>query len=131
VLLTQVVEYINTLFTFMFLIEMLLKWFAYGIYGYIKNIYNVFDCIVVSISVYEVIENFQSNFISSNDSSNSAGVSVLRTFRLLRIIKFIRFLPTMRKQCIIILNSFHSIASFLSLLGLFIFIFRYESIIII
>jgi voltage-dependent calcium channel T type alpha-1G len=127
VLLTQVVEYINTLFTFMFLIEMLLKWFAYGIYGYIKDLYNVFDCIVVSISVYEVIENFQSNFISSN----SAGVSVLRTFRLLRIIKFIRFLPTMRKQCIIILNSFHSIASFLSLLGLFIFIFRYESIIII
>jgi len=111
----------------MFLIEMLLKWFAYGIYGYIKDLYNVFDCIVVSISVYEVIENFQSNFISSN----SAGVSVLRTFRLLRIIKFIRFLPTMRKQCIIILNSFHSIASFLSLLGLFIFIFRYESIIII
>ena len=103
---------------------MLLKWFAYGTYGYIKDLYNVFDCIVVSISVYEVIENFKSNN-SINDSSNSAGVSVLRTFRLLRIIKFIRFLPTMRRQCIIILNSFHSIASFLSLLGLFIFIFRY------
>ena len=104
---------------------MLLKWFAYGIYGYIKDLYNVFDCIVVSISVYEVIENFQSNFISSNDSSNSAGVSVLRTFRLLRIVKFIRFLPTMRRQCIVMLNSLNSVASFLSLLGLFIFIFRY------
>ena len=103
---------------------MLLKWFAYGIYGYIKDLYNVFDCIVVSISVFEVIENFHFN-ISINDSSNSAGVSVLRTFRLLRIVKLIRFLPTMRRQCIVILKSFNSVASFISLLGLFIFIFRY------
>ncbi len=70
-LLTQVLEYINTLFTFMFLIEMLLKWFAYGIYGYIKDIYNVFDCIVVSISVYEVsnsldTSNYTSIFLTKN-----------------------------------------------------------------
>ena len=121
-LLTQIVEYMNIIFAFIFLIEMILKLIAYGTYGYIKDAYNVFDFIIVSTSIYEVIEKLQT--INLINSSNSGGISVLRTFRLLRIIKFIRFLPTMRRQFFVLLNSFNNVASFMSLLSLFIFIFR-------
>jgi hypothetical protein len=121
-LLTQIVEYMNIIFSFIFLIEMILKLIAYGTYGYIKDVYNVFDFIIVSLSIYEVIEKLQINNLIN--SSNSGGISVLRTFRLLRIIKFIRFLPTMRRQFFVLLKSFNNVASFMSLLSLFIFIFR-------
>jgi hypothetical protein len=114
----------NIIFSFIFLIEMILKLIAYGTYGYIKDAYNVFDFIIVSISIYEVIEKLQtSNLINE---SHHSGISVLRTFRLLRIIKFIRFLPTLRRQFIIMVNSFNRVASFFSLLGFFIFVYGYK-----
>ncbi len=114
----------NIIFAVIFLIEMILKLIAYGTYGYIKDAYNVFDFIIVSISIYEVIEKLQtSNLINE---SHHSGISVLRTFRLLRIIKFIRFLPTLRRQFIIMVNSFNRVASFFSLLGFFIFVYGYK-----
>ena len=79
----------------------------------------------MSISIYEVIEKFHSNN-SISSSNSSSGISVLRTFRLLRIIKLIRFLPTLRRQIVIMLKSFNDVASFFLLLGLFIFIFRFN-----
>jgi len=102
---------------------MILKWIAYGTFGYIKDANNIFDCIIVSISIYEIIVKTQTTD-SIEISSDSVGVSVLRTFRLFRIIKFIRFLPTMKAQLAMMLKSFNNVASFLSLLSLFIFIFR-------
>jgi len=117
-LLTQIVEISNVIFTFLFLIEMFLKLFAYGIYDYIKNSYNIFDSIVVCISIYEVIEK-----ITNSSISTSSGVSVLRTFRLLRILKLVRFMPALRRQLIVMLKTIDNVATFFSLLCLFIFIF--------
>jgi len=127
-LLTQIVEYMNIIFSFIFLIEMILKLIAYGTYGYIKDAYNVFDFIIVSISIYEVIEKLQTNNLINE--TNHIGLSVLRTFRLLRIIKFIRFLPTLRRQFLVMLKSFNRVASFFSLLGFFIFVNGFENIFI-
>ena len=79
-------EIFNTIFTTVFLIEFVLKFTGYGFYGYIKNAFNVFDGIVVIISIIELA------------GSRAGGVSVLRTFRLMRIFKLIRFLPTLQKQ---------------------------------
>jgi hypothetical protein len=45
----MIVEYSNTIFTFVFLIEMFLKMLAYGMFGYIENAYNMFDGIIVCI----------------------------------------------------------------------------------
>jgi hypothetical protein len=115
----------NIVFAFIFLTEMILKLFAYGTYGYIKDAYNVFDFIIVSISIYEVIEKLQTNNLINE--SHHSGISVLRTFRLLRIIKFIRFLPTMRRQFLVMLKSFNNVASFFSLLGFFIFVNGFEN----
>ena len=54
----------------------------------------------------------------------TGGLSVLRTFRLLRILKLVRFMPALRYQLLIMLKTMDNVATFFSLLILFIFIFR-------
>ncbi|XP_030634877.1 voltage-dependent T-type calcium channel subunit alpha-1H [Chanos chanos] len=109
--LTDVLEISNIVFTSMFALEMLLKLLAYGLYGYISNPYNIFDGIIVIISVWEII------------GQADGGFSVLRTFRLLRVLKLVRFLPALRRQLVVLMKTMDNVATFCMLLMLFIFIF--------
>ena len=56
----------------------------------------------------------------------AGGLSVLRTFRLLRILKLVRFLPALQYQLKIMLRTLDNVPTFLALLVLFIFIFRFR-----
>ncbi|XP_041062088.1 voltage-dependent T-type calcium channel subunit alpha-1H-like [Carcharodon carcharias] len=109
--LTNALEISNIVFTSMFALEMILKLLAFGIFGYIKNPYNIFDGIVVIISVWEII------------GQSDGGLSVLRTFRLLRVLKLVRFLPALRRQLVVLMKTMDNVATFCMLLMLFIFIF--------
>jgi voltage-dependent calcium channel T type alpha-1G len=60
-------------------------------------------------------------------NNGAGGLSVLRTFRLLRILKLVRFMPALRYQLVIMLRTMDNVATFFSLLVLFIFIFRFIS----
>jgi len=55
----------------------------------------------------------------------AGGLSVLRTFRLLRILKLVRFLPALQYQLKVMLRTLDNVPTFLALLVLFIFIFRF------
>ncbi|NWI07630.1 CAC1H protein, partial [Tichodroma muraria] len=109
--LTNALEISNIVFTSMFALEMLLKLLAFGIFGYIKNPYNIFDGIIVVISVWEII------------GQSDGGLSVLRTFRLLRVLKLVRFMPALRRQLVVLMKTMDNVATFCMLLMLFIFIF--------
>ncbi|XP_058851928.1 voltage-dependent T-type calcium channel subunit alpha-1H-like isoform X2 [Acipenser ruthenus] len=109
--LTDALEISNIVFTSMFALEMLLKLLAFGLFGYIKNPYNIFDGIIVIISVWEII------------GQSDGGLSVLRTFRLLRVLKLVRFLPALRRQLVVLMKTMDNVATFCMLLMLFIFIF--------
>ncbi|KAI4884014.1 hypothetical protein NFI96_019525 [Prochilodus magdalenae] len=109
--LTDILEISNIVFTSMFVLEMIFKLVAFGIYGYIKNPYNIFDGIIVVISVWEII------------GQADGGLSVLRTFRLLRVLKLVRFLPALRRQLVVLMKSMDNVATFCMLLMLFIFTF--------
>ncbi|XP_072568642.1 voltage-dependent T-type calcium channel subunit alpha-1H isoform X3 [Paramormyrops kingsleyae] len=109
--LTDVLEISNIVFTSMFALEMLLKLLAFGLFGYIRNPYNIFDGIIVVISVWEII------------GQSDGGLSVLRTFRLLRVLKLVRFLPALRRQLVVLMKTMDNVATFCMLLMLFIFIF--------
>ncbi|XP_066546296.1 voltage-dependent T-type calcium channel subunit alpha-1H [Amia ocellicauda] len=109
--LTDILEISNIVFTSMFALEMLLKLLAFGLFGYIKNPYNIFDGIIVIISVWEII------------GQSDGGLSVLRTFRLLRVLKLVRFLPALRRQLVVLMKTMDNVATFCMLLMLFIFIF--------
>eukprot|EP00057_Strongylocentrotus_purpuratus_P018614 XP_011673088.1 PREDICTED: voltage-dependent T-type calcium channel subunit alpha-1G [Strongylocentrotus purpuratus] len=110
--LTEAIEISNLIFTSLFALEMILKIIAYGPVGYVSNGFNVFDGLIVIVSVVEVLQD------------GSGGLSVLRTFRLLRILKLVRFMPALRRQLLVMLRTMDNVATFFSLLALFIFIFR-------
>ncbi|XP_061080630.1 LOW QUALITY PROTEIN: voltage-dependent T-type calcium channel subunit alpha-1I-like [Conger conger] len=109
--LTNVLEISNIVFTSMFTLEMILKLTAFGFFSYLRNPYNIFDGIIVIISVCEII------------GQSDGGLSVLRTFRLLRVIKLVRFMPALRRQLVVLMKTMDNVATFCMLLMLFIFIF--------
>uniref|UniRef100_A0AAX7VHX6 Voltage-dependent T-type calcium channel subunit alpha n=1 Tax=Astatotilapia calliptera TaxID=8154 RepID=A0AAX7VHX6_ASTCA len=109
--LTNVLEICNIVFTSMFSLEMILKLTAFGSFNYLRNPYNVFDGIIVIISVCEII------------GQSDGGLSVLRTFRLLRVLKLVRFMPALRRQLVVLMKTMDNVATFCMLLMLFIFIF--------
>ncbi|XP_060754243.1 voltage-dependent T-type calcium channel subunit alpha-1H [Neoarius graeffei] len=109
--LTDVLEISNIVFTSLFALEMVLKLLACGLLGYISNPYNIFDSVIVIISVWELI------------GQADGGLSVLRTFRLLRVLKLVRFLPALRRQLVVLMKTMDNVATFCMLLMLFIFIF--------
>jgi len=69
---------------------------------------------VVDVSLVELIQ------------GGAGGLSVLRTFRLLRILKLVRFLPALQYQLKVMLRTLENVPTFLALLVLFIFIFRFR-----
>nr|XP_006811385.1 PREDICTED: voltage-dependent T-type calcium channel subunit alpha-1H-like [Saccoglossus kowalevskii] len=109
--LTLVLEISNLVFTSLFALEMVLKILAYGPVMYIRNGFNVFDGIIVVLSIIEIAQD------------GTGGLSVLRTFRLLRILKLVRFMPALRRQLVVMLKTMDNVATFFCLLILFIFIF--------
>ncbi|XP_024084180.1 voltage-dependent T-type calcium channel subunit alpha-1H isoform X4 [Cimex lectularius] len=115
--LTLIVETSNIVFSSIFALEMLFKVIAEGPFGYISNGFNVFDGVIVILSVIELIQTFL------GEGEGSSGLSVLRTFRLLRILKLVRFMPNLRRQLFVMLRTMDNVAVFFSLLILFIFIF--------
>ncbi|XP_059352397.1 voltage-dependent T-type calcium channel subunit alpha-1G-like isoform X2 [Daphnia carinata] len=118
--LTLTVEFSNVIFSAIFAIEMLLKVIAEGPLNYVGNGFNVFDGVIVILSLVEV---FQSLNRFEGDDGGSSGLSVLRTFRLLRILKLVRFMPNLRRQLVVMLRTMDNVAVFFALLVLFIFIF--------
>uniref|UniRef100_A0A8C9MDG0 Calcium voltage-gated channel subunit alpha1 I n=1 Tax=Panthera tigris altaica TaxID=74533 RepID=A0A8C9MDG0_PANTA len=101
----------NVVFTSMFALEMLLKLAAFGLFDYLRNPYNIFDSIIVIISIWEIL------------GQADGGLSVLRTFRLLRVLKLVRFMPALRRQLVVLMKTMDNVATFCMLLMLFIFIF--------
>uniref|UniRef100_A0A8B9WQL0 Voltage-dependent T-type calcium channel subunit alpha n=1 Tax=Bos mutus grunniens TaxID=30521 RepID=A0A8B9WQL0_BOSMU len=109
--LTNILEICNVVFTSMFALEMLLKLAAFGLFDYLRNPYNIFDSIIVIISIWEIV------------GQADGGLSVLRTFRLLRVLKLVRFMPALRRQLVVLMKTMDNVATFCMLLMLFIFIF--------
>jgi hypothetical protein len=84
--LTNAGEVANLFFTIIFTIEMCLKLFGLGIRKYVEDNFNIFDGVIVAVSLFELFSN-----------AESSGLSVLRAFRLVRVFKIIRSWVSLRK----------------------------------
>lgn len=91
---------------------MILKLFGLGFKKYVSENFNVFDGIIVLVSLIELM----------NTSHESSGISVLRAFRLLRIFKIIKSWTELRVLLVTVLRSLGAITNlgFLTILYLFI-----------
>ena len=66
-------------FTFAFLLEMVLKLTAFGPRGYVKSRWNLFDGFIVVISIFDLALELGN---VGYGQGGGGGLSVLRTFRL-------------------------------------------------
>lgn len=100
----------------LFMFEMLIKLYGLGPQIYFQSSFNIFDCVVIVGSLFEVI--WSEFFVDA-----SFGLSVMRAMRLLRIFKVTKYWASLRNLVISLLSSMRSIVSLLFLLFLFILIF--------
>jgi Ca2+/Na+ antiporter len=90
--------WLNIGFNIFFVLEMLLKFYAYGFFGYWKVPLNCFDGSLVFLIIVEFILMQASG--ANNDpfagSSDQLGVGAARVLRLVKFIRFVRFMRVIR-----------------------------------
>ncbi|XP_052452503.1 sodium channel, voltage gated, type V-like, alpha b isoform X1 [Carassius gibelio] len=101
----------NLVFTGIFTAEMVLKIIAMDPYYYFQQGWNIFDSLIVSLSLMEL------------GLSNVEGLSVLRSFRLLRVFKLAKSWPTLNTLIKIIGNSVGALGNLTLVLAIIVFIF--------
>ncbi|CAF3236407.1 unnamed protein product [Rotaria socialis] len=101
----------NYVFTGIFTAEAILKIIAQAPAKYFKHGWNVFDAIIVTLSVVEL------------GLANVKGLSVLRSFRLLRVFKLAKSWPTLNRLMSIIGKTIGALGNLTLVLVIIIFIF--------
>lgn len=105
-------EKINYLFSAIFAVEVILKLIGLSPKKFVKDKFNIFDSVIVLISVVEI-------FFSSG---SRGGVSALRAFRLFRIFKLFRT-GNLRVLLDSIAYTMGTIGNYVVLLSLFIYVY--------
>ncbi|XP_078017902.1 sodium channel protein type 4 subunit alpha B isoform X2 [Epinephelus lanceolatus] len=101
----------NLVFTGIFTAEMVLKLLAMDPYYYFQVGWNIFDSIIVTMSLVEL------------GLANVQGLSVLRSFRLMRVFKLAKSWPTLNMLIKIIGNSVGALGNLTLVLAIIVFIF--------
>ncbi|XP_064559918.1 sodium channel protein type 5 subunit alpha-like [Zonotrichia leucophrys gambelii] len=110
----------NLVFTGIFTAEMILKIIALDPYYYFQQPWNIFDSIIVTLSLIEL--SFPKHK-SKKERRKGGTLSVLRSFRLLRVFKLAKSWPTLNTLIKIICNSLGALSNLTLVLGIIIFIF--------
>ncbi|XP_067871288.1 sodium channel, voltage gated, type V-like, alpha b [Heterodontus francisci] len=101
----------NLVFTAIFTAEMVLKILALDPYYYFQQGWNIFDSIIVCLSLIEL------------GLAKVDGLTVLRSFRLLRVFKLAKSWPTLNMLIKIIGNSMGALGNLTLVLAIIVFIF--------
>ena len=109
-------EILNYVITSYFGVEMVIKLIGLTPQGYVRDKFNVFDGIVVIVSIIELL-------VTGLTGDGGGMLSALRTGRLLRVFKLARSWPQLRNIISTILSTIPSMSSLAGMLVLFIFIF--------
>ncbi|XP_072770549.1 sodium channel, voltage-gated, type I-like, alpha isoform X2 [Nerophis lumbriciformis] len=101
----------NMVFTSIFTAEMVLKIIALDPYYYFQEGWNIFDGVIVCLSLMELC------------LASVGGMAVLRSFRLLRVFKLAKSWPTLNTLIKIIGNSVGALGNLTLVLAIIVFIF--------
>nr|XP_033787601.1 sodium channel protein type 5 subunit alpha-like isoform X1 [Geotrypetes seraphini] len=107
----------NQVFTGIFTAEMVLKIIALDPYYYFQQGWNIFDSLIVCLSLMEL------GLSSTRVLSSKGNLSVLRSFRLLRVFKLAKSWPTLNTLIKIIGNSVGALGNLTLILAIIVFIF--------
>ncbi|NXR04654.1 SCN5A protein, partial [Sagittarius serpentarius] len=110
----------NLVFTGIFTAEMILKIIALDPYYYFQQPWNIFDSIIVTLSLIELS---LPKHKSKKERRKGGILSVLRSFRLLRVFKLAKSWPTLNTLIKIIGNSLGALSNLTLVLAIIVFIF--------
>lgn len=111
--LAAVLNRCNIVFTLVFLVEMVLKLMGIGPYRYFLDAFNIFDFVVVMISMGEL----------ASGQEGQGTLSAFRLARVFRVARLVRHWDEMRKILQVIAGSLTSFGYLALLLLLFLFVF--------
>uniref|UniRef100_A0A3B4A1I0 Ion transport domain-containing protein n=1 Tax=Periophthalmus magnuspinnatus TaxID=409849 RepID=A0A3B4A1I0_9GOBI len=86
-----VLEYADKIFTYVFILEMILKWLAYGFKKYFTNYWCWLDFLIVDVSLVSLVAN-------TLGYSDFAAIKSLRTLRALRPLRALSRFEGMRTR---------------------------------
>lgn len=101
----------NAIFTWIFIVELIIKVLALGPIGYLRDPMNDFDCLIVIISIMDM------------SLENMVNLQSFRTLRVLRVTKLLRSLEFMKVIISVLSSCLVNFLNILVLLCIFTFIF--------
>jgi len=78
-------ETLTLAFTYVFTIDMVLKMFGMGVIEYLKDKMNIFDAMIVTLSMFEL-------FMFGNGGSAISAFRSVRIFRIFRVLRMARLI---------------------------------------
>uniref|UniRef100_A0A8C2DII4 Sodium channel protein n=1 Tax=Cyprinus carpio TaxID=7962 RepID=A0A8C2DII4_CYPCA len=111
-----ILEFADKVFTYIFILEMLLKWFAYGFAKYFTNLWCWLDFIIVDVSLISLVAN-------ALDYSELGAIKSLRTLRAFRPLRALSRFEGMRVVVNALLGAIPSIMNVLLVCLIFWLIF--------
>ena len=124
----QVLETINTAFSFIFMFEAIMKIIAYGFLlngedSYLKTSWNVLDFFIVVLSIVELVATFKTYFGGDSSSTNTSIFKVVRMVKVLKPLRSINKFPGLKIVIESLLRSIPGISNVLIICLIFFFIF--------
>ena len=84
---TEILYFLNLIFVWVFFAEMVAKLIGLGVKNYVRDKFNIFDAIIVVLSLVDFA---LSMLVQMDESSGSGIMSAFRALRLLRVVKLAR-----------------------------------------
>lgn len=81
---------LNFIFTIIFTCEMILKMYGLSLAGYLRDKINIFDCVLVVLTLTETI------FFDSDRNSAFSAFRTVRLFRTIRVLRMTKLLRSLR-----------------------------------
>ena len=114
----EVTDMLNSLFTWAFFAEMVIKLLGLGFREYCRDSFNIFDALIVILSMIDLV------LTATSDGDSATGaLSAFRGVRLLRVFKLARSWTSFREILAKILVTVKDVSTFSVLLLMFMFIF--------
>ncbi len=119
--LQKVLDLLNIVFFVIFFLEMVIKIIGLGPHLFIKDTYNIFDALIVTLSIIDVSLSY--SLLSDEAKTGKGAISAFRAFRLLRVFKLAKSWKQLNAIIQTIAKSLSDISSFSVLLFLLMFIY--------
>lgn len=124
----QIIETVNTAFSFIFMFEAIMKIVAYGFLlngdaSYLKTSWNVLDFLIVILSIIELVATFKTYFGGDSGSTDTSIFKVVRMVKVLKPLRSINKFPGLKIVIESLLRSIPGISNVLLICLIFFFIF--------